>query len=122
MVTTPNEVGTLNKISTALKMADLNIAHLCASAMGENARFMIVVNDLEIATSILEGMEYEVSQADALEVEFENAAGTLSLVAQKLADAGIDIKYIYGTTGDGPKIIGVLSTNDDQKALNLINQ
>ena len=67
-------------------------------------------------------MEYEVSQVDALEVEFESAPGTLSPVAKKLGDAGIDIMYIYGTTADGTKVVGLMSTNDNQKALNLINE
>ena len=122
MVTTPNEVGTLNKISTSLIEAGLNVSHLCASAMGEQARFMIVVSNPAKAAQMLEGLEYEVSQDDVLEVEFENAPGTLSPVAKKLGSAGIDIKYIYGTTGDGNKVIGVISTNDNQKALDLINK
>jgi len=121
MVTTPNEVGTLGRVSISLKDAGLNISHLCASALGEQARFMIVVSNPTEAAQILEGMEHEVSQDDVLEVEFENAPGTLSLVAKKLGDAGIDILYIYGTTGDGSNVIGVMSTNDNQKALNLIN-
>ncbi|MBN1405396.1 MAG: hypothetical protein JW946_02630 [Candidatus Omnitrophica bacterium] len=121
IVVTPNEVGTLNKISTALSAAGLNISHLCASALTEEARFMIVVADPAKAKRILEGMEYEVVESDALEVEFENAPGTLSPVAKRLGDADIDIKYIYGTTADGSKIIGIISTNDDKKAVALIN-
>lgn len=121
MVTTPNEVGTLDKISVALKNAGLNIFHLCASAMAENAHFMLVVNDVAKATHVLEGMEYEVLETEVLEIEFENAPGTLSPVAAKLAEAGIDIKYIYGTTGEGSKIVGILSTNDNQRAIDLIN-
>lgn len=122
IVTTPNEVGTLDKIATTLKEAGLNISHLCASALGDDARFMIVLNNPAKATSILEGMEYEVAQYDVLEVEFENAPGTLSPVAKKLGNAGIDIRYIYGTTSDGTKVIGIMSTNDNEKALDLIKK
>jgi hypothetical protein len=122
LVTTPNEVGTLDKISTALKNAGLNISHLCASAMGEDARFMIVLSDPDKATRILEKMEYEVSSDEAIEVEFENAPGTLSPVAKRLADAGVDIKYIYGTSADSDRVIGMMSTNDNKKAISLINR
>src|SRR3989338_8567733 len=117
VVTTPNEVGTLDKISTALKNVGLDISHLCASALGDEARFMIVVSNPEKAASALRKMEYEVSQDEVLEVEFENAPGTLSPVAKKLGDSGVDIKYIYGTTGDGKNVIGIISTNDNKKAL-----
>ena len=122
VVTTPNEVGTLDKISTTLKNIGLNISHLCASALGEEARFMIVVNNPEKAAAALRKMEYEVSQDEVLEVEFENAPGTLSPVAKKLGDSGVDIKYIYGTTGSSNNVIGVISTNDNKKALNVINK
>lgn len=121
IVTTPNEVGTLDKITTSLSDMGVNILHLCASALGEEARFMIVLNNPKKAIRILEDMEYEVAETDVLEVEFENALGTLSPVAKKLADADIDIKYIYGTTANASNVIGIMSTNDDKKALNLIN-
>ncbi len=122
IVTTPNEVGTLNKISAALKNVGVNILHLCASAFGEEARFMMVVSNAEKAVSALTKMEYEVAQDNVLEAEFENAPGTLAPLAEKLGNAGVDIKYIYGTTSTGEKVICVISTNDNEKALNLINK
>ena len=121
MVTTPNEVGTLGKVSASLKDAGVNISHLCAYGEGEKASFIIMASDPDKAIQALKGIGYEVSQEDALEVEFENAPGTLSPVAKKLGDAGVNIKYIYGTTGDGSKVIGVMSTADNQKALSIIN-
>ena len=121
MVTTANEIGTLGKVSASLKDAGVNIFHLCAYGEGDKANFMIAVSDLDKAAQVLKGIGYDASQEDALEAEFENAPGTLSPVAKKLGDAGIDIKYIYGTTGDGSKVIGVMSTDDNQKALSLIN-
>jgi len=121
LVTTPNEVGTLNKISTTLVQAGLNLKHLCASTFGEQAVFMVILDNHEKAKELLENFEYEVILKDALEVEFKNQPGTLSLVAQKLADADIDVKYIYGTSSDGETVIGVFSTNDNKKAVNLIN-
>lgn len=122
VVKTPNEVGTLGKVSASVKDAGLNISHLCAYAVGDEAYFRIVVSDPDKATQILKEAGYKVSQDEILEVEFENTPGTLSPIAKKLGDAGVDIKYIYGTTGDGSKVIGVISTNDNQKALSLINE
>ncbi len=122
LVTTPNEVGTLGKISAALKNVGVNILHLCASAFGEEARFMMVVSNPERAASVLMKMEYEVVQDNVLEAEFENAPGTLFPIAEKLGIAGVDIKYIYGTTPGEEKVICIISTNDNKKALNLINK
>ena len=121
IVTTPDEIGTLGKVSTSLSDAGVDISHLCAYGEGGKASFMIIASDPGNATRVLKGIGYEVSQEDALEVEFENAPGTLSPVAKKLGDAGVNIKYIYGTTGDGSKVIGVMSTADNQKALSIIN-
>jgi len=121
IITTPNEVATLDKISTTLKDAGISISHLCGSAFDEEARFMVVVSNPDKALQIFQKMEYEVSLEDVLEVEFDNASGTLSPIAGILGAAGVDIKYIFGTTADSNKVIGIISTNDNQKALNLIN-
>ena len=55
-------------------------------------------------------------------VEFENKVGTLAPVAKLLGNHDIAIDSVYGTSGDGFKIIGVFSTSDNRKAAELINQ
>ena len=120
-VKTGNKVGVLSNLTAALKSTGIDIFHLCAYGMDNEAYFMIVLSNPEKAHDALKSAGYEVTQDSVLEVEFESAAGTLEPVAKKIADAGIDILYIYGTTSDGSKVVGVVSTQDNDKALGVIN-
>jgi len=122
LVTTSNETGTLARISAVLKEEGLNILHLCASAMDDKAHFIIVVDDAGKGFEAIEALGYEISTTEVLEVTFKNEPGTLAPVAQKLAEADIDINYIFGTTSGGGDIVGLISTDDDQKALEVINE
>jgi hypothetical protein len=45
--------------------------------------------------------------------------GALRETAKKLAEAGVNIEYTYGTTGPGDKAWLVFKTADDAKALGL---
>ena len=42
--------------------------------------------------------------------------------AKILGNHGIFINYVYGTSSDGFKIVGVFSTSDDVKAVRVINE
>jgi hypothetical protein len=54
-------------------------------------------------------------------VELPNKPGVFHSVAQKVADAGINIEYHYATTG-GPKGQIVLSTDNNTRAMRVIRQ
>lgn len=44
-----------------------------------------------------------IEERDVLVVEFENKVGTLAPVARLLGSNGINVNYVYGTSGDGFK-------------------
>lgn len=121
MVTTPNKVGTLGRLTEGLASSGISILHLCAYVKDNKGYFMIITSDNKKAAGIMEEMGYELDQAQALEIEFENKPGTLAPIAARLASNGIDIKCIFGTSADGKKVLGVISTSDNNKALQLIN-
>ena len=55
-------------------------------------------------------------------MEIPNKVGELQKVAKKIADAGIDIYYMYGTVGTGKSSLCVFKTADDNKAIKVINK
>jgi hypothetical protein len=122
IVTTPNEVGTLAHITEAISSAGINILHLGAYVKGDSGYFIIVTSNNKKAAGIMKDMGYEVTTGQTLEIEFDNKPGSLAPVAKKLSDNGIDIEYIFGTSSDGKKVVGLVSTNDDEKTLELINE
>jgi hypothetical protein len=51
-----------------------------------------------------------------------NRVGELQKAAKVVADAGINITYLYGTTSTGRTSTVLFSTSDNRKALRLINK
>ncbi|MBI2485777.1 MAG: acetolactate synthase, partial [Deltaproteobacteria bacterium] len=64
----------------------------------------------------------EAKDEDVVAVEMPNKIGELQKVAKKIADAGININYVYATTGTGKTSICVLQTSDNAKASKVINK
>ena len=116
-----DEVGSLGFITIKLKDAGINIIHLSAYAVGKTAFFQMVVSDVEKAKKTLSGDIKNVSVRDVLIVEFENKIGTLSDVAKLLGQNSVNMSECYGTSSDGFKIVGVFVTDDNARALKLIN-
>jgi len=122
VVITPNEVGTLVKVCRAINDAGGVISHMCASALGEDARFMLNVENAGKAKLALQRLEYEVREAEVLELELANRPGSLEPVAQQLGEHNVDIEFLYATSGDGKNVVCILSTNDNDRAVEIINR
>ena len=67
-------------------------------------------------------LEDIIAEEDVVSVEMPNRPGALQKVAEKIADAGIDIIYMYGTAGTGKSPVCVFKTVDDKKAIKVINK
>lgn len=119
---TKDETGTLGFITIALKTAGVNIVHMVGYSVDRKAFFKIVVSDPDKAKKVLSAEIKNVMIRDVLIVEFENKLGTLSMVAKILGSNNIGIEDCYGTSSDGFKIMGVFSTDDNAKAMKLINE
>ncbi len=109
-------------MTVALAQQNIYIIHLSAYSVGDQGFFQIVTRDNEKAKKAISYFVSDVEDREVLIVEFENKVGTLAPVAKLLGSSGIDIRYVYGTSGDGFKIVGVFSTSDNRKAAELINQ
>jgi hypothetical protein len=121
-LTMPNKVGLLSEISAAIANAKVNITALCAYAMENKAYFMLLTESNAKAKKALSPMGGEIEEEDVISVDLPNKIGALQNVAEKIADAGIDIYYMYGTAGTGKSSICVFKTADDTKAIKVINK
>lgn len=117
---TANQVGMLDKVSSAIAGAGINILHLSAYEQDKDAYFFVHSADLEGAKKVL-GNLGELREEEVLLVEFDNKGGQLAPVAQKLANKGININYVYGSSANGSKVNLVLKTSDNLKAQEAIN-
>ena len=116
----PNRVGLLSELSMAVAKEKVNINAICAYEMEDKAYFMMITDSNAKAKKALSPLGAWVQEEDVIAVELPNKVGELQKVAKKIADSGIDIRYMYGTAGTGKSSICVFKTEDDKKATRVI--
>lgn len=114
--------GLLSDVTAAIAGAKANITSICAYGMEGKAYFMIVTDNNAKAKKALSKLELKVDEEEVFAVEMPNKAGELQKVAKKIADAGINIIYIYGTAAAGKSSTCIFSSSDNKKALKVINR
>ncbi len=117
-----NETGLLGQVTATLAVAGVYIIHLCAYTVKSKGYFQIITRDAKKAKEALKHLAPKAVERDVVVVEFENKVGTLAPVARLLGSNNIEVQYVYGTSGDGFKIVGVFSTTNNRKAVQIINQ
>jgi hypothetical protein len=118
----PDRAGLLSEVATNLAGAKVNISNICAYGMQGEANFMLTADSNAKAKKALAPLGVEIKEYDVFVVEMQNKPGELQKVAKKIADAGINIIYMYGTTVSGRSATCVFTTSDDAKAVKLINK
>jgi len=116
-----DKVGLLSEVTTAIAKAKVNINTICAYAMENHAFFMLTTSSHAKAKKALAPLGFGIEEKDVIQVEVPNKPGELRKVAEKIADAGVDIEYMYATTG-GSKATCIFKTADDQKAMKVIRK
>ncbi|MDH5661839.1 MAG: hypothetical protein OEY92_02465 [Elusimicrobiota bacterium] len=117
IVETPDEVGMMAKVCSAISDEEVNIRALCAYAEEGKGYFMLLTDDNAKAEQALKSAGFAVSQEEAVAVELENEVGAAKRMAKKLADAGVNLKKCYGSTGDGKMALIVFTSDDNEKAV-----
>jgi hypothetical protein len=120
--TMPNKVGLLAEVSSAISGAGVNITSIWAYEVDGNANFVLIADSNAKAKRALAKMGIEVKEEDVVSVEMPNKPGELEKVAKKLSDAGINVNYLYGTTGSGKSCVCIFKTSDNAKAVRVINR
>lgn len=119
IITVANKIGILANISKILADHDLNLEAVAGYAVNNEAKIMLVPDDVLRAKEALDKAGYKnIKENEVILVSLENKPGALKSLTAKLVDQKIDIRYTYGTTcAEGCPAIIVLATNDNEKAL-----
>jgi hypothetical protein len=117
-----NKVGLLGQICATLAGAGVNISALCAYQMNKRAYFMMITDSNAKAKRALKKMKTTATEEPVIVVEMTNRVGELEKVAAKLAKGDIDLQYTYGTAGSKRSTFCVLKTDNDTKAIKIINK
>ena len=118
----PNETGLLGRVTSAMAGEGVYVIHLSAYTAGGKGYLHLIAKDNHKAKKAISYFIPSIAEREVLIVEFENKVGTLAPVAKLLGSHDIAIDSVYGTSGDGFKIVGVFATSNNTKAADLINQ
>ncbi|MDQ7786664.1 MAG: hypothetical protein RDU01_03570 [Thermodesulfovibrionales bacterium] len=119
---TKDKIGMLSAVTAAIAAAKVDITATCAYGMDRDAYFMLITSSNAKAKKALGKLGIPVEEEDVVLVELPNRPGALQQVAKKIADSGINIQYMYATAASGKTSTGVLATDNDAKAVKVINK
>jgi hypothetical protein len=120
-VTLQNKPGTLAQLCSTLGKAGINISAMLAPEIRGKGRVRLLVDNPEKAKDALKAAKIRFSEEEAVAIELDNRPGALGEVAEKLAQAKINIKYAYVTATEGSaKATVVLAVPDVAKALGVL--
>jgi hypothetical protein len=117
-----NRPGTLARVAQALAEAKVNIYAFTTSDTVDHTVVRMVVSDYRKALHLFEEHGTLVVEDDVLMIEGNNQPGSLARIAQRLADAKVNIEYGYcATPPDARKGLLVLRVREPRKALKALN-
>ena len=88
-------------------LGDERVNILALTVEGGGTLRMVVDNPLH-AVGTLEGRDYAVEKRDVLFIEAPNGLGALERVARMLANADVNIEYVYASALDDQPMVAVV--------------
>jgi hypothetical protein len=117
-----NRPGTLARLCDALSEAKINIWAISTSDTVDHIVVRMVLSDPDKALGVLEERGTLVTITEVLMLDGNNKTGSLASIAHTLANAGVNIEYIYcATSPNAQKGLLILRVSDPKKALKLLN-
>ena len=117
-----NRPGMLSRTCQALAAAKINILALSILDTVDHAIVRMVVDRTKEAEQVLTRLQAMVQRHDVIVMDVPNTVGVLAGIAERLAQAGINIEYAYCTATsaqNGGAL--VLRTNDLEATINALS-
>ena len=117
-----NRPGTLARVCNALSGAKINIYAITTSDTVDHSVIRMVVSDPAKALQMFEEHGTLVVEDEVLMLEGDNKSGSLARLAEKLADADVNIEYCYcATSPSAKKGLMIMRVSNAKKALKALN-
>jgi len=112
--------GVLAKVCRTLANAGVNITALYAGEAAGRGKIRLLVSDRAEAVAALKAAKYRVSEEPVFTQVLENRPGMMAELAERLAQARINVKYAYATAATQSGAMVVLSVSNVDKAAALL--
>ena len=100
-VSLENRPGRIAHVCRCLADRKINIIALSVLETSEQGILRLVVDKPDEASKVLKGCPMTFTKKDVLLVELPNKVGVMATLAEKLSAKGINITFVYGSTGTG---------------------
>jgi hypothetical protein len=118
-----NRPGMLARACSILSDNDINIVALSIHDTVDHAVVRFLVDKTTKALLLIEHEGFYVLEQDVVVVDVDNCPGSLAEIAQKLAEADINIDYAYCTATEGQSHgCLVLKTENPEKAAEVLSE
>src|SRR5262244_1986857 len=120
-VSLENKPGALARLCSALGKEGVNLSAVFVPEATGRGRVRLVVDKTTQARDVLKAHKIRFSEEDAMALVLDNRPGALAEVAEKLADARINIRYAYATTPPEPgRATIIIAVPNVEKALDVL--
>ena len=111
-----NKAGRVSEVSDVLGHAGVNIRGFAISDTADYGIVRLVVDDPEVGKAALHDAGFTVKEGDVICVELPDQPGGLAAVLKIVANAGVNIEYVYSLIAT----YIVINVADVDKALQLL--
>jgi hypothetical protein len=106
--------GELARVATALSRYGVNLKSVVGQVVDGQVQLRVLPDDVDAARSALEAAGIGFEEHEVLTVLLENRAGELAAVAERLAEARVNMLAIY-VTGLADNLVELAVVPDDVK-------
>jgi len=118
-----NVPGTLSKLANILDSEDITPKAILSASTAENSMVRLVVSDPERAAAILESFNFNYEMTPVLAAEVPLHPGGMNTILKHLAEAEINIHYLYTTINRiGRETIVILGVDKIEEAREVLQQ
>ena len=111
-----NQPGMLARLCGALKRAKVNIDAVSVADSADCCWVRLVASPAAAAKTALTRGHFNFCTQRVLRLKVANRPGELERIAARLAKAGVNIHYVYGSNADGPTSVLVLGVSELARA------
>ena len=117
-----NRQGRLGNVLQILQESGVNILSMSLADTTEYGLFRLIVDQPKVGKDALTKAGYSCVVSEVLVLNIPHEPGSLYKFMQKIAEANIDVEYLYGLDTEGAQASVVVKTSNAKKAEEILSK
>ncbi len=115
-----NTGGRIAEATSILAKADINIRAMSLADTTDFGVLRLIVSDVDKAETALKAQGFTVGKTNVVAVQVEDKPGGLNAILQILAQADINVEYIYALLKEGHNAVMIFRFDNTDNALKVL--